>query len=281
MALVCIILALLIERSVSFLDRLRNYRWFDAYSKIMMRNLPGVDQQGAASIIILLLPVLIPIGLLQYFLAGHCYELFSFSFALMVLIYSLGSNLNRDIKHYLQACESGATELAQQRASAILGKPAAANTQQQTIDVMHGLLQQSNMRVFAVLFWFVLLGPGGALLYRLTCHTLHHSPSQTLSRAAYRLEAVLSWLPVNLLALSFALAGDYGNVSEGWRNKPKQNDLATCNYHTLVKAGIGAIGNCEPGDEIACIQAMRSLLKRSLIIWLAVIALLTLIGWMA
>ena len=281
MALVCIIFALLIERSLTALDSLRNFRWFDVYSYNMMHRLPGIDKQGAASIIILLLPVLIPVGVLQYYLSGLFYGLFSFGYSLVILIYCLGSNINRDIKLYIQAREAGDHALAQQRASIIIGKPAAEISLQQTEQVMHGLLQQSNMRLFAVLFWFVVLGPEGALLYRLTCHTLLHSPSQTLSRAAQRLEAVLSWIPVSLMALSFALAGDYENVSEGWRSKSKQNDLGASNYHTLIKAGIGAIGDCEPGDEIACIQAMRSLLKRSLVIWLAVIAMLTLIGWMA
>ena len=281
MALVCIILALLLERSPIMMDRIRNFRWFDVYSRSMMRHLPGVDQQGAASIIILLLPILVPMGLLQYYLSGLFYDLFSFCFALVVLIYSLGSNLNRDIKLYLQAREAGNPELALQQASIIIGKPAAEDSQQQTVDVMHGLLQQSNMRLFAVLFWFALLGPEGALLYRLSVHTLYHSPRQTLSRAAHRLEAVLSWIPVNLMAFSFSLAGDYEKVSQAWRAKPRQNDLAACNYQTLIKTGLGAIGDCEPGDEIDCIHALRGLLKRSLVIWLAFIALLTLIGWMA
>ena len=281
MALVCIILALLIERSLTVMDRVRNFHWFDVYSQSMMRHLPGIDKQGAASIVILLLPVLIPVALLQFALYGLFYDLFSFGFALAILLYSLGSNLNRDIKQYLHARDAGLDDLAQQHASTLIGKPAADQLPLQTTEVMHGLLQQSNARLFAVLFWFVLLGPAGALLYRLSCYTLQFSPSQTLSLAARRFEAVLSWAPVNLLAFSFALAGDYENVSNAWRSKPRQNDLASCNYHTLIKTGLGAIGDCDAGEEIQCLRAMRSLVIRSLVIWLAVIALLTLIGWMA
>jgi membrane protein required for beta-lactamase induction len=281
MALVCIILALLLERSLTFMDRLRNFHWFDVYCQFMLRHLPGVGKQGAASIIFLLIPILVPLALLQYELAGQLYDLFSFGLALAVLLYCLGSNLNREIKQYLHARESGLDNLAQQHATALIGKPAATEFTQQSTEVMHGLLQQSNMRLFAVLFWFVVLGPVGALLYRLTCYTLHYSASQTLGLAARRFEAVLSWAPVNLLAFSFALAGDYENVSDNWRSKTRQNDLASCNQQTLVKAGLGAIRDCPPGDETACIRALRNLVIRSLVIWLAVIALLTLIGWMA
>lgn len=281
MALVCIILALLIERSISAMDRLRNFRWFDIYSQAMMRHLPGIDKQGAASIVFLLLPILIPLALLQFALNGVFYDLFSFGFALAILLYSLGSNLNRDIKQYIHAREAGLDNLAQQHASTLTGKPAADQLPLQTTEVMYGVLQQSNVRLFAVLFWFVLLGPVGALFYRLTCYTLHFSPSQTLSLAARRLEAVLSWAPVNLLAFSFALAGDYENVSQAWRSKPRQNDLTSCNYHTLINAGLGAIRDYGPGEELLCIRALRGLVIRSLVIWLAVIALLTLIGWMA
>lgn len=281
MALVCIILALLIERSLTVMDRVRTFHWFDRYSQAMMRHLPGIDKQGAASIVILLLPVLIPLVLVQLALYGVFYDLFSFGFALAILLYSLGSNLNRDIKQYLHAREAGLDSLAQQHASTLIGKPAADQLPLQTTEVMYGLLQQSNVRLFAVLFWFVVLGPVGALFYRLTCYTLHYSSSQTLSLAARRLEAVLSWAPVNLLAFSFALAGDYENVSQAWRSKPRQNDLTSCNYHTLVKAGLGAIRDYGPGEELLCIRALRGLVIRSLVIWLAVIALLTLIGWMA
>ena len=117
MALVCIILALLIERSLTALDRLRNFHWFDVYSYNMMRRLPGIDKQGAASIIILLLPVLIPAGILQYYLSDLFYDLFSFVYSLVILSYCLGSNINRDIKLYIQAREAGDLALAQDRKS--------------------------------------------------------------------------------------------------------------------------------------------------------------------
>lgn len=281
MALICIILALVIERSQTSVNHLREFHWFDVYSQSMMRRLPGMDKQGASSIIILLLPILLPLAVLQYTLSGHFYGLFSFGFALAILIYSLGSNLDRDIKQYLHARETGLDILAQQHASSLIGKPASETVHQQTTEVMHGLLQQSNMRLFAVLFWFALLGPTGALLYRLTCHTLQHTPNQTLSVAARRFEAVLAWAPVNLLAFSFALAGDYESVSHAWRSKPRQHDLATCNFHTLIESGLGAIRDCEPGNETTCIRSLRGLVLRSLVIWLALIAMLTLIGWMA
>ncbi|MDQ1363331.1 MAG: AmpE protein [Pseudomonadota bacterium] len=281
MALICIILALLIDRSQTSVDHLREFHWFDTYSQSMMRRLPGIDKQGAAAIIILLLPILVTVILLQYALADQFYDLFSFGFALAALIYSLDGRLDREIKQYLHARETGLDILAQQYASTLIGKPAAETPPQQTTEVMHGLLQQSNRRLFAVLFWFTLLGPAGALLYRLTCHTLQNSPSQTLSLAAHRFEAILSWAPVILMAGSFALAGDYESVTRAWRDKPRQNDLASCNYHTLIETGLGGIRDCPPGNETACIRSLRALILRSLIIWLALIAILTLIGWMA
>jgi len=46
-----------------------------------------------------------------------------------------------------------------------------------------------------------------------------------------------------------------------------------------VSAGLGALKDCEPGEETACIRATRGLVLRTLVVWLAVIAVLTLIGW--
>lgn len=82
----------------------------------------------------------------------------------------------------------------------------------------HALLSGAGDRLFNVLFWFLLLGPVGAVLYRVTS-LLSLSPEQNgLRDAARQVLGVLAWVPVRLLAATFALAGRFDAVLEAWRS---------------------------------------------------------------
>ena len=161
-----------------------------------------------------------------------------------------------------------------------MGDDASRSPDHQIIDVMQAILYQSNDRVFAIIFWFIVLGPFGALLFRLTSHTKIHSSNTTLNAAAKRLHAILGWAPAHLLAIGYALTGNYEGASASFRDKQSYNDLSESNYYTLLSAGLGALRDCAPGEETSCIISTRALVLRALIVWLAAIAALTLIGWM-
>lgn len=282
MALICIVIALLVERTTHSLQDLRNFRWFEQYSQWMINHLPGLTNQGASLIVILLLPIIIVTAIIQNGLDDKFFSLFSLLFSLAVLIYTLGPHdLNREVDDYLEARESGNEEEAQKIASMMSQKPASASPDQQSVDVMHAILTESNDRIFSVIFWFLLLGPLGALVFRLASYTMQTTHNNTLGDAARKLQAIMAWAPAHLVAAGYALTGNYEGASQGFREKIKQDDLSECNYMTLITAGLGALKDCEPGEETACIRSTRGLVLRTLVVWVAVIAVLTLIGWMA
>lgn len=70
-------------------------------------------------------------------------------------------------------------------------------------------------RMFAVLFWFFILGPAGALLYRLTF--IYSSQSRPEDETAARLRWILEWPAVRLLGLSFALTGNFVGCYHRWK----------------------------------------------------------------
>jgi len=282
MALICIIIGLILERSVSTVIQYRNFNWFKNYSDWLVEHLPGLSNQGSSSIVILLLPVMLLTGILQGLLDGVLLGLLSAVFGLAIFLYCLGpGDLNKEIDLYLEARENGDDEQAQNYASIIMGDDASRSPDQQIVNVMHSILYQSNDRFFAVIFWFVVLGPFGALLYRLTSYTKLHSTNFTLSSAAKRLQAILAWAPAHLVAMAYALTGNYEGASASFREKQKYEDLGESNYYTLISAGLGALRDCAPGEETSCIVSTRGLVLRALVVWLAAIAGLTLIGWMA
>ena len=282
MALICILFGIIFDRVSDILENFRNFDWFDGYTRWVLKTLPGISSQNLSSILILLIPVMLVVMLLQIWFDGRLLGLVELSFGLVIFAFSLGpKDLNRQINRYLEARESGDEQAASTEASAIMQKASPDNLDQQTVEVMRSVLHESNDRFFAVIFWFVVLGPFGAILYRLTSHTMRTTGNATLANAARQLQAILSWAPAHLVAMGYALTGNYEGAKKEFYGKNKQDDLYDCNYHTLITAGQGALKDCTPGEETACIRSARALVLRTLVVWLAIISLLTLIGWMS
>lgn len=100
-------------------------------------------------------------------------------------------------------------------------------------------------RLLGVAFWFVLFGPFGAVLFRLT-HVLHdHWQAQIPERDEFvgyvdRLKFLLDWLPVRAMAFSFAIAGNFQGAMECWRGQAWQ--WRERNEGVLLASGAGALG---------------------------------------
>lgn len=80
-------------------------------------------------------------------------------------------------------------------------------------------------RLFAVVFWYLVLGPAAALLYHVTVLYRQHCASERDTQAGrfiQRLIHILEWVPARLLALSFCLTGDFvaafSRLRELWRD---------------------------------------------------------------
>ncbi|HEY0178910.1 MAG TPA: beta-lactamase induction protein, partial [Dokdonella sp.] len=151
-------------------------------------------------------------------------------------------------------------------------------------------------RWFGVLFWFVVLGPGGALGYRVVQLLAHHPAFATdigavqrgrLERAAL----VLDWAPAHLIALTLALVSDFDAVVRTWRG---YHAAHRGGYFTLDLGFLGAIARSgvdadvvagdgyatDVDDPLVELADARAVLRRVLVTWLALIALLVLAGWM-
>ncbi len=112
---------------------------------------------------------------------------------------------------------------------------------------MEQALLASHRHVFAVVVWFVLLpGPAGALLYRLADFlwrrwgARHDAEFGAFGRFAGQAFAAIDWLPVRITAAAFAIVGDFEDAVYCWRTQAARwPDKAA---GILLASGAGALG---------------------------------------
>ena len=251
------------------------------------------DTSGTGRVV---LALLLPLGLclllswlLAYLPAG---DLLQMLFSLAVLLYCFGPReFETDLEAILHAPDGARREAAAQ-ALADDGNTIAWNAPDLGVAIAYAALR----RRFAVLLWFFLLGPVGALLYRLA-QTLGRDDSlrlDTAARTASRyLANALDWLPAQLLVFTLAVVGHWEAVIGAWRRSQQQSTTnswytsgpdflgaaAQADILTDIEAGDGYAE--ERSDPLVELVRLRSALLRALLAWLSAVALIVLGGWLA
>lgn len=154
------------------------------------------------------------------------------------------------------------------------------------------VLENGNDAVFGALFWFLLGGGAGALLFRLA-NTLDAMWGYRTARylrfgwAAARIDDVLNALPARLTALTYALLGNTRRALTCWRLQAPAWDSP--NAGPVMAAGAGALGVAlgggaiyhgqweerpplgeGPAPDAGSIRAAIALVRRGALLWLAV-----------
>jgi adenosylcobinamide-phosphate synthase len=139
------------------------------------------------------------------------------------------------------------------------------------------IIQAGLGRVFGVLFWFMLFGPFGAVAYALSVPlAARWSGDSDFHTASDRIVAVLDWLPSRLLAFSFAIVGNFEEAMLRWRALSTGERYG--NVEVLLASGFGALGLDDDAPDADYVSGAAALLKRSALVWLAVLGLLWLGG---
>jgi membrane protein required for beta-lactamase induction len=146
------------------------------------------------------------------------------------------------------------------------------------------VLVEAGDRLFAVLFWFALLGPAGAVMYR-SVSVLYRRRREhdVFADSIAWLYGILLWAPARALALGLALAGHFDAALRGWREAHRvQPQGVDGSERVLVLSGSGALAQGEVADETPDTESVRGamrLVERTLMLWLVALSLLVLAGW--
>lgn len=293
MTLIGILFALLIERVLSHVREWREHAWFSRYIEWLGSQswAKWVWETPWGLLLILLAPVS-GVALLQGLLHGGVLELLAFAFSVLVLVLCFGPrDLGEEVQAYQRASEIG-DEKEMADIAADLGAVPTVGKTQQCETLVTAVLVQGHERILAVLFWFYLLGPVGAVLYRFAAglpgHLEKRDCSMELHEMASRLHAVLAWLPARAVAGLYMLAGSTDDALANWKlaHDEQRADWGDQTWYVLSRVGCGAMqiedGNKQPVQmniEESLHEALR-LVRRALLLALGVLAAFTLGGWL-
>lgn len=292
--LITILLALALDRFVPDRAGLQIFNWYQDWAEsIELRFNGGTRAQGVAAVLLALTPILFAVLVIRYVLV-RVSPLLGSLFDVLVLYLCLDLyRLSAAAAGISEDLDRGDLAGANRHLEDLSGKAVHETTEAAIAHAaVEAVLKQGNWLLIAPLFWFIMLGPGGAVLQRMVAVLDrmwgHRDPRYAeFGWAAARFNDLLGWIPARLTALSYAFMGSFEDALHCWR---RQGGMwSDINSGPLLASGLGAMHmhNCEDVDDesmgrggwsviadSAHIRRVVALVWRVLLFWFAVAVLI-------
>ena len=287
MNLITVLIALGVEARLGGFDKYRDLSWFAHYCDWLEARLAGAAfWHGAGGLLLTLFIPLALLGVLVY-LAGEASVVLGFLLSFLALVYSFGPALGSLVDSYAEALGAGDEAACRDILEKILYgdlEDGAAGQDR----VISSIMLRSHEYLFAVIFWFLLLGAVGALLYCLVLNLAqrHEKVESGYAGAASDLHNILMWPSARVLALGFALGGSLVSALESWRTV--SGHTLDVSREVITLSGFGALHYRPAGEDktdegtgefVSRLRETMALISRTLIVWLIVLGLMTIAGW--
>jgi adenosylcobinamide-phosphate synthase len=298
MGVVAIIAALLIEQWRPLGERKGLQAALAAWVGWLEQTFNGGEERHGliAWLVAVLPPFVLAVALNAALYAVH--PLLALFFHVAVLYLTLGF---RQFSHHFTdlqlAVKSGDIERARALLDQWRGASGVVRTREEVVRLaIEEALLAAHRHVFGVLLWYVLLpGPSGAILYRLAAMlAARWHGFGAFGRFAQRALRVLEWPAVRATAASFAVVGDFEDAVYCWRTQAR--GWAEPEAGIVLAAGAGAmgvrlgmpvheidgvlprveLGVGEPADG-PFLDSTVGLVWRALVVWVAVLVVLTMV----
>jgi membrane protein required for beta-lactamase induction len=282
MQLIIILATLAMDRFTKISEIVRNYHWFSTYlGKIQQYLGKTVLWRDGLPVACWVVPILLVTLILQCIFHHVLHGVLGYLFSFVVLVYCLGpANFKAVFASYLESKDSA------ERLKAVkeLGLIKSHGRQPENLPqfIAKHILTLANSNLFAMLFWYLLLGAFGVVLYKSFSLLAAESESDSSLATPYQSMintclSLLDWIPVRVTALIYALAGSFPGCFGVWWSQlltgPENNQAF------LAKCGLGALHVVEDESPEGLELSTISLVDRSLVIVLAFIAIVTLTAW--
>ncbi|GHC01055.1 cobalamin biosynthesis protein [Thermomonas carbonis] len=296
--LLAVIIALAIGHlAPGIANGLRQFGWYRSWLQWLNAQFPedSVWRSRWGIALALVVPLLVA-GLLQVALDQPLWGFVGLLFDIVVLFWCWGPrDLDLDVAAILDAPDA-----ASRRAAAARLYPPGVDASLDGASLVEAVFRNAQRRWFGVLFWFCVLGPFGALLYRLSVLAAEQDadalPQDTLQGARLWL-SLLEWPVTQLIALALALVGNFDSVLSAWREENAfgldsrllpnaarasvRSEIAD-EVADYAESGISpSTALAEVFGELPELRDAMNLAWRVLVLWLAVIALFVVAGWVS
>lgn len=282
MALIVILISIAIEKFLERAENLRNYTWFVSFSQWIK---PLLQKHINSSTIIICISFLIPsmvVGIVYQTLV-NTHILFGMLFSIIVVVYCMGpKSLLDKIQKFLEAHEKGDQLEARELSRAILDGYPVENESDMLKMINKTALIATNNQILGVFFWFVVLGPIGALLYRLSdtlLRSTHADESEDYFQTTQLLYTILNWIPSHITSLIYAVTGSFVDSIHQWKiHKSYDNFSPEAANNMLVDTGFGAL-IIESETKVFDGQTVHDVLglcRRCIFVWVVLWAVITL-----
>ncbi len=253
MSLFSLIAALLLEQMHPLHARKYLYSWVRSYADFFQYHLNAGERRHGK--IAWLLAVLLPLGVTVplYWVLSHQHVIFAWAFSVLVLYLTMGF---RQFSHYFTDIHKALRDKDLDTARSLLSEWRGASCDEfgaeeiARVSIEQALLA-AHRNVFGVVVWFVIfmllgLGPSGAIVYRLAQFLNARWGQQdseemgdfgVFAAQAYR---VVEWLPMRLIASTFAIVGDFEDAVYCWRSQA--HGWPDPEAGIVLASGAGALG---------------------------------------
>lgn len=284
MSFIAILLSIVFELSIKSLEGWRKFDWFSTLTDwVLLQMQKSSLRDGPIAVLAILAPLLLAVWLVSLLL-NDVWLVLGFFFSVFVLLMSMGPvDPMRQAHDYLHAMQAGDIAEANKHAEALCACEVDDNPAVTAEQVKQALLIRLCENILGIFFWFILLGPVGAVLFRASCllRLRYDGVQGGLAEAIFDLYRILIWIPARLSVLAFALVGGFvetlqslQHFSDLWKRDSEG---------LLVEAGLGAIPSStseENQPDLAGVHEVLALTKRTVVAWLTVLGLLVIAGWL-
>jgi adenosylcobinamide-phosphate synthase len=310
MSFFAILIALLLEQARPLSDANPAHGLMRGWARLVRRNLDA--GQASHGWVAWVLAVGVPALLtgLVYAALWQFSTVLAFAWMVAVLYVTLGF---RQFSHHFseirQALDTGDDRLAREKLARWLRVEAAALPRTELLrQVIEHSVLSAHRHVFGVLvafvvFWVLGMGPAGAVFYRMAEYLSRNwrarpdgTPSLALQDAAARAWQWVDHLPARVTALGFAVVGNFEEAVASWRGEAAR--YAPGSDGVVLAATSGALNvrlmgvatplpdatvlledpdsGLRPEPQLAHLGSVVGLVWRSVVLWMLLLALLTL-----